>query len=152
MSSRALAAAAVTAILAVAGLVAPAAPASAYVGTDARLTEFLIGVSINGARAGAGLAPLQFDAAQSDSARAHSAEMSATRTLAHTRSLASAVPGPWSALAENVGFGVDSRTIQDFFLSSPVHRANILGNYTRMGIGVVVDASGVIWVTQRFVR
>lgn len=152
MSSRALAAMAVTAILSVVGVLAPAAPASAHVGTDPRLTEFLMGVSINGARANAGLPPLQFDGALSDSARAHSADMAATRTLAHTRSLSSTVSGPWSAIAENVGFGLDPRTIQDYFMASPIHRANILGNYTRMGIGVVVDASGVVWVTQRFVR
>lgn len=152
MYARALAALAVTAVLSVVGVMAPAAPASAHVGTDPRLTEFLMGVSINGARAQAGLPPLQFDGAMSDSARAWSAQMASTRTLAHTRSLASTVSGPWSAIAENVGYGLDPRTIQDFFMTSSVHRANILGNYARMGIGVVVDSSGVVWVTQRFVR
>lgn len=147
MYARALAAVLVAAALAV---VAPAAPASAHVGTDARLTEFLMAVSINGARAEHGLPPLQFDAAMSDSARTWSAEMASTRTLSHTRTLASTVSGTWTAIGENVGDGVHPPTIQDAFMASPTHRANILGHYSRMGIGVVVDGAGVVWVTQRF--
>jgi uncharacterized protein YkwD len=152
-SARALAAVAVTAALSAVALVGPAAtPASAHVGTDARLTEFLMAISINGVRAQHGLPPLHFDGALSDSARAWSADMASRRTLAHSRNLASTVSGPWSAVAENVGAGPHPPAIQDYFLSSPIHRANILGNYTRMGIGVVVDRAGTVWVTQRFVR
>lgn len=150
--ARAVAALVAAAAISAVALVAPATPASAHVGTDARLTEALMAISINGVRAQHGLPPLHFDAALSDSARAWSGEMAARRTLSHSRTLASTVVGPWTAIAENVGYGPHPPTIQDYFLSSAVHRANILGNYTRMGIGVVVDRTGTVWVTQRFVR
>lgn len=150
---RALAAVALAAAVSAVAVVGPAAtPASARVTTDARLTEVLMAISINGLRAEHGLAPLHFDGALSDSARAWSGEMAARRTLSHTRSLASTVSGPWTAIAENVGSGPHPPSIQDSFVTSPVHRANLLGNFTRMGIGVVVDQSGTVWVTQRFVR
>lgn len=149
MYARALAAASVAATLSV---VAPAAPAHASIGTDPKLTEALIAISINGTRAAHGLPPLQFDDTLSNSARVWSSQMAATRTLSHTRSLASTVTGPWTVIGENVGEGVHPPAIQDAFVASPTHRANILGNYARMGVGVVVDPAGVVWVTQRFVR
>jgi uncharacterized protein YkwD len=152
MYTRALAAIAATAVLSIAAVVAPAAPASAHVGTDPRLTEALMAISINTARVSHGLPPLQFDGALSDSARAWSGQMAATGTLSHTRTLASTVSGAWTAIAENVGDGPHPPAIQDAFMASPIHRENILGNYTRMGIGVVVDRAGIVWVTQRFVR
>ena len=148
------AAVAVAAIsMAAIAVVGPGArPAAAHVGTDARLTEALMAISINGVRAQHGLPPLHLDAALSDSAREWSGDMAARHTLAHTRALASTVTGSWTAIAENVAYGPHPPTIQDSLLASPVHRANILGNYTRTGIGVVVDGAGVVWVTQRFVR
>ena len=151
--ARALAAVALAAAVSAVAVVGPTAtPASAHVGTDARLTEALMAISINTVRAQHGLPPLHFDSALSDSARAWSATMAARRTLSHSPNLASTVPGPFSAAAENVGAGAHPPTILDYFLSSSIHRANILGNYTRMGIGVVVDRAGTVWVTQRFVR
>jgi uncharacterized protein YkwD len=36
-------------------------------------------------------------------------------------------------------------------MASPPHRANILGNFTHMGVGVVI-ANGRFWVTERFYR
>lgn len=150
--ARALAAVTAAAAMAVVALIGPAAtPASAHVGTDARLTEALMAISINTVRAQRGLAPLQVDTALADAARAWSADMAARRTLSHSRTLAS-TPGSWTAIAENVGYGPHPPTIMDYFLSSPSHRANILGNYTHMGIGVVVDRGGTVWVTQRFMR
>jgi uncharacterized protein YkwD len=35
-------------------------------------------------------------------------------------------------------------------MASPPHRANILGNYSHMGVGVAIDGSGRVWVTERF--
>jgi uncharacterized protein YkwD len=146
--ARALAAVVLAAAVSTVALVGPsAAPASAHVGTDPRLTEFLMAVSINGVRAQHGLAPLQFDGALSDSARSWSSQMASRRTLAHSTTLVG-----WSAMAENVGAGTHPPAIQDSFLSSPIHLANVLGNYTHMGIGVVVDRAGTVWVTQRFAR
>ena len=145
--ARAFAAVMVASALSAVALIGPAAtPASAHVGTDPRVTEFLMALTINGLRAQHGLAPLHFDGALSDSARSWSGSMAGRGSLAH-----SGFTG-YAASAENVGAGAHPPTIMDYFLASAPHRANILGNYTRMGLGVVVDRNGTVWVTQRFVR
>ena len=151
--TRAVAAVVLAAAVSAVAVAGPAAaPAAAHVNTDARLTEVLMAISINGVRAQHGLPPLHFDGALSDSARTWSGEMAARRTLSHTRTLASTVSGAWTAIAENIGSGPHPPAIQDSFLASAVHRGNILGNFTRMGIGVVVGRDGTVWVTERFVR
>lgn len=57
------------------------------------------------------------------------------------------------AVAEKVAFGqrTASEVVADW-LSSPGHRANIVGNYTQTGIGVVANKKGVLYYTQMFVR
>src|SRR5207244_2769948 len=50
------------------------------------------------------------------------------------------------------GFGPSVGSIQNAFINSPPHRANILGDYNRVGIGVVRDSNNTIWVTLDFVK
>jgi uncharacterized protein YkwD len=136
-------------------IVVPAHRAGAAPGTDPVLTEYLVGISINAARARAGLAPLQLDPALSFEARGWSARQAAANRLSHDPNLlaeASLVEPGWTAVAENVGAGQLPPAIQDGFMGSSVHRANILGDYARMGIGAVVDGAGNVWLTERFLR
>lgn len=70
--------------------------------------------------------------------------MATTGALAHSGGV------PWSNWAENVGYAFDSvNTVFDLWLTSPGHLDNMLHpGVTHIGIGVVVDASGRVWVSQ----
>jgi hypothetical protein len=118
----------------------------AYAGPEGTLFS-----RINSSRSASGLAPLETYWDLTDDARAHSARMMDRGSIYHNPSLGS-VTGVWQALGENVGMGVDLNAMHDAFMNSPGHRANILGNYNYVGVGVKTDASGVSWVTVVFMK
>jgi hypothetical protein len=76
--------------------------------------------------------------------------MAAQTSLYHNPSLTSQVPN-WQAVGENVGEGPGVNDIATAFMQSPEHRANILDHdFTQIGVGVSVDRSGIVWVTEDF--
>ena len=86
-----------------------------------------------------------------DLADAHSRQMANAGRIFHTASLGSRLSFvTWRAAGENVGVGPSMRTLFDEFMRSAPHRANILGGYRRVGIGVY-RSDGFIWVTMIFV-
>lgn len=111
---------------------------------------------LNQARAGQGLPPLTLDVRLSADARAWSTTMSAEDRLEHapgariasdtTRS----VPG-WLRAAENIGRGWDVEGLDAAFWNSPGHRANVVGDHDRVGIGVAYTPTR-LWVTFRFAQ
>lgn len=57
------------------------------------------------------------------------------------------------AAAENIAAGQTTpEQVVDAWMASPGHRENILGDYTHIGVGVAVDASGCIYWTQSFIK
>ncbi len=106
---------------------------------------------INSSRTANGLAPLETYWDLTDDARAHSSRMLDKGEIYHSSSLGS-VTGVWEALGENVGMGVDLTGLHNAFMNSSGHRANILGNYNYVGVGVKTDDNGVNWVTVIFMR
>jgi uncharacterized protein YkwD len=80
--------------------------------------------------------------------------MAFTGTLAEDpnsqAAIAAYVPN-WQLWGENVGVGPTPQSVEAALMASPPHRANILGNFTHMGVGVVI-ANGHFWVTERFYR
>jgi uncharacterized protein YkwD len=58
----------------------------------------------------------------------------------------------WSTWGENVGVtGGTIGGIEDAFMRSPDHRANILNrNFDRVAVGTYRDANGYLWVTVFF--
>src|SRR5947199_159277 len=94
--------------------------------------------ALNADRAAAGLAPLQLDSTLVATARAHSAEMSGGNRLFHTTDLGAVAPQKWRALGENVAMSTSLDAVNPRLMESATHRANILGNFDRVGIGVVV--------------
>ena len=120
----------------------------------------------NEARSAAGLAPLQADGGLAAVARAWSAQMrdayesggDRAGALRHNPSLASQLPGGFQRAGENVGYTVltgASETelanrLHDAYMNSPGHRANILGDFNRAGVGVVSAADGTMWSTVVF--
>jgi len=105
---------------------------------------------INASRAAAGLAPVSMHSDLVPDARSHSAEMMAAGQIFHSSNLGSVASG-WEALAENVGAGPSAASLHTAFMNSAGHRANILGNYNHVGVGVATEGD-LIWVTVIFMR
>lgn len=104
----------------------------------------------NGARGANGKAPVREYWDLSDDARAHSEAMRSRGEVFHNPDLGSATTG-WSALAENVGVGANAEGVFNAFMGSPDNRANILGDYDYVGVGVA-DDNGKVWVTMIFMH
>jgi uncharacterized protein YkwD len=103
---------------------------------------------INSYRSNNGLAGLSRDGSLDSRARSWSERMANNGGLSHS-DLGSLLP-PWSAAAENVGMGGSVSSVFDALAGSSGHKANMLGGYTHFGVGVWVDAAGVIWTTHVF--
>jgi uncharacterized protein YkwD len=94
---------------------------------------------------------LKLDEKLSRYAVRHSRQMADDGELFHTNDLAAKLKGRnWSVGGENVGVGPSLDAIQDAFMGSKAHRANILcEDYDHAAIGVVKSA-GNLWVTVIF--
>ena len=142
-------AAAVT-VGAVAGSAAFAAPAFASPSGD-------LAAATNASRAAAGLPGLQIDGQLSSVAQAWANHLAAANVLSHNGALRSQVSN-WTNLGENVGMAGDIPSVQQAFMNSPEHRANILNpSYTLMGVGSASSIlpscnCRVLWVVVDFKR
>ncbi|MDX6284707.1 MAG: hypothetical protein QOG53_192 [Frankiales bacterium] len=111
--------------------------------------------AINSARASHGLKALKLSSSLSSVARSWSAKMASgacpgSDAICHNPNLTSQVHG-WQKIGENVGVGPDVSSIQNAFMNSSHHRANILDpSYTMVGIGTVTGSDGRLYITQDF--
>jgi hypothetical protein len=132
-------------VLAVVASLVVVTPAQASTATD----EDALVASANAARRAAGLAPLTVSAGLRSYARAHSAAMRSRGSLFHSSDFS--VICCWIKIAETVGTGRSPSTIHRAFMNSSGHRANLLmASADEIGIGVVRDGSGALWVTELF--
>jgi len=145
--------------------------------SDARLAKFeqAMAQMVNDERRKAGLEPLVTDSRLADIARAHSAEMRDKDYFSHDsptdslrapmdryRAVVQTAP---RVIAENIyrvySYGAARRAISEedvragheALMKSPGHRRNILEpRVTRLGIGIVTNAKGDMWITQMFLK
>ena len=115
---------------------------------------------VNEDRAAAGLPALKIDTGLTKYARLHSQDMSANNFFSHT----SPSNGSFSerlrnsnlgfmGAGENIALYGSVEKAQAGLMASDGHRANILGNYTHVGIGIVYnEAKGAYYITQWFGR
>ena len=135
---------------AIVGSAAFAAPAFASPSGD-------LAAATNAARAAAGLPGLQIDGQLSAVAQAWANHLAAANVLSHNGALRSQVSN-WTNLGENVGMAGDIPSVQQAFMNSPEHRANILNSkYTLMGVGSASSIlpscnCQVLWVVVDFKR
>lgn len=127
--------------------------------TSAATEEWTFARLINQARVAQGLAPLGVFAPMVGQAEAWSTTMASNQVLAHDpniRAEISSVAQPFNGGGENVGEGSGSdntpEAIHAAFMASPVHHANIMGNWQYVAVGVAFDGSGGAWVTERFLN
>ncbi len=124
----------------------PTAPAEAQL--SAAATAFFD--LINAERAAVGLAPLSANVALNDPALAQATAIQAAGDLFH-QDLRPLLTLGFRTAGENVGYGPDVQTLHDAFVDSPGHYANIVNEaFTSIGIGVVLDSNGTIWVAMVF--
>lgn len=106
---------------------------------------------VNAFRVQHGAWELPLSAELTQKAQEWSESMAASGVLAHS-SLAEGVSPGYTAVAENVALDVSVAAAEVWFEQSSVHRANLLGAATEMGVGVSRDEHGRVWVAQLFAQ
>ena len=138
-----------TAVLAivVALLVTMLVPATARA-ADAGAEQAFV-AAVNRERAAAGLPALAVADDLVAVARRQAVRMADAAELHHNSNLTGEVAG-WQKVGENVGRGPSVEAVQDAFMASPSHRANVLeSDWTEIGLGVEVR-DGRLWVVEVF--
>ncbi len=115
---------------------------------------------LNSDRKNNGLAALAHDPELSRIARIKSADMRDRNYFAHesptygdVRTMLKTFGYQYQSASENIAHHANVDKAQAAFLSSPGHRANILGKgWTKVGVGIVYDKDGFIYATQIFAR
>jgi len=108
---------------------------------------------INQVRARAGLGALAIHLAASEIARDWSQQMAAGGFFSHRPGdqLSAMLPSGWRQWGENIASAPDIFWAQSSLEQSPGHYANMVGEFTHVGIGVY-RVNGQVWVTQNFVQ
>ena len=131
-------------LLATVALLVPALPASA---AEADTIYSLL----NSARAANGQNALARNSSLDQVAAAWAAQLSASGVLSHNPNYPSQIPAGWSEAGENVARGQqDATEMHTAWMNSAGHRANILGNYTDVGVAWLTDGGGMTWGVQVF--
>jgi hypothetical protein len=109
--------------------------------------------SVNKERTDRQLRPLIFDMKIRDVSRAWSDQMASSGSFVHNPNYSKQIPAGWSSAAENIAWGSGSNAtvavLHQALMDSPGHRANILGDFTRIGVGVTI-VNGKMYVTENF--
>lgn len=135
----------VTMIATVTGVLGTPASASAF-------DEGTIHSLVNQSRASSGLGPLNLNASMSQVALNWANQMAANGVMSHNPDYAGQIPGGWSKAAENVAQGYPSgAAVHQGWMDSDGHRANILGDYTDIGIAHI-SAGGTTWSVEVFAK
>lgn len=110
----------------------------------------------NQARAARGLGPLAYDGAASNVARTWARELARSGSLRHNPNLVaqvdSQVTNQWTRVGENAGYAQSIPAVQNVYMASAPHAANILGDYNRVGVGTARDGAGRVWTTLVFIK
>jgi uncharacterized protein YkwD len=108
----------------------------------------------NAFRARYGRAPLTLDPQISSVAQNWTNYMASSCTFDHNPSFSTQMRAGWTAAAENIAAGQQYTDVVAAWINSPGHRANLLGDYTHIGIGYVGASSCPYgrYYTQNFGR
>lgn len=106
----------------------------------------------NTLRASRGLAGLSSHAKLDQIATAWARRMATSGELAHNPNYLKNYPKSWRKAGENVAVGYSANQVTQAWANSPGHLANLVGDYTHVGIGYAVSPSGVTYWVQNFAR
>lgn len=134
----------------------PVRAAEPHAGQEQRFLEL-----INTARRSRGLSTLAASPQVAKVARRWSRRMADDGRLRHNPRVGSQIPISWKRWGENVGYASNggdeplrtvTRRLHRGFMASDGHRANILGRFNQVGVGVAFDDGGTMWATMVFVQ
>ncbi len=129
--------------------VAPTSPTKATIKSNTK--ESRLAAKINQTRTDGHLRPYRVSPSLSAVAERQAHAMATQQRLFHNPSLTTDVRN-WRAVGENVAY--TSRSVAHahaMFLASPPHRENVLSStFTEIGLGVVKDRYGTLWVVEVF--
>jgi uncharacterized protein YkwD len=132
-----------------------AAPVTAQAATSDEAYNAIIQqilTETNAAREQNGLEPLTLNPQINPVAQAWSEKMASNGAMTHNPEYSFQIPGDWQQVGENVAYGYKPSEVVTAWMNSEGHRANILGNYTDIGLGYYIDGAGRTWYTQNFAR
>ncbi|GAA3907232.1 cell wall-binding repeat-containing protein [Microbacterium invictum] len=140
----------VSASVQIAATPASAAPLSQCTSMTLEQVQTRILTETNAARSKAGKAALTLNSQMNTVAVNWSAKQASANKMSHNPSYSKQIPSGWSGAAENVAMGYAPTKVTTGWLNSAGHRANILGSYTHIGIGVGCASNGYPYYTQVF--
>ena len=88
-------------------------------------------------RAANGRAPLQASAPLALVAQTWAQQMATTCVFVHNANVGGLIPAGWRAWGENIARGQQYTDVVQAWIDSPGHRANLLGDFTHLGVGYV---------------
>jgi len=131
-------------VMTVGAILIPALPAHSATGGAT------IHALVNEARAANGQAGLLRNAALDEVAAAWAEQMAAAGAISHNPSYSAQIPGGWVRAGENVAQGQASEAaMHNAWMGSAGHRANVLGDFTDIGIAFL-SADGTTWGVEVF--
>lgn len=131
-----------------------------YTTPSSQVQEEILLNLLNQERIAQGLSPLTLDAELSRIARIKSADMRDNHyfahespTYGHVSNMLKTFGYSFSGAGENIAHHATTEKAHAAFMSSDGHRRNILSSaWQKVGLGIVYDANGYVYVTQIFVR
>lgn len=109
-----------------------------------------IAALVNQARASAGLPGLIHNPAMDSVALQWANHMGAAQSMTHNPDYSTQIPSGWSRAGENVAMGQPTPAeMHTAWMNSAGHRANILGDFTDIGIAFVT-VNGTTWGVEDF--
>jgi hypothetical protein len=109
-----------------------------------------IAALVNQARASAGLPGLIHNPSMDSVALQWANQMGAANSMAHNPDYSTQIPSGWSRAGENVAMGQPTPSeMHTAWMNSAGHRANILGDFTDIGIAFVT-VNGTTWGVEDF--
>lgn len=88
--------------------------------------------------------------ALNNKAQAWAEKMADDGYISHSN-ISAGLPSCWSKLGENVGYGPNVGTIQNAYMASPTHRANVLDTWNWVGVGYA-RSNDVTYTVQVFMK
>jgi hypothetical protein len=109
-----------------------------------------IATLVNQARAGAGLPGLIHNPSMDSVALQWANQMGASQVMSHNPDYSTQIPSGWSRAGENIAMGQPTPSeMHAAWMNSAPHRANILGDFTDIGIAFVT-VNGTTWGVEDF--
>jgi uncharacterized protein YkwD len=85
-------------------------------------------------------------------AQSWTAYMASASDWRHNPCLVQQLPAGWTAAAENIARGTTPDAVVNAWINSPSHEANLVGDYTHIGIGYAEGGANGPYYTQDFAK